>query len=372
MPLFAKKTEAYLGIDIGAGGMKLVELHKTKNRPQLWTYGFMNEPLDIHMAGKAPVETQEAGEASLPVTDERVEKYAAYLKELVKKSRATTKYATASLPVSYVFHAVITLPLVPEKELDYHVRAKVEKMLPFPIDEMQVVHQKVGDEKANAAKKFLTILVTAVPKNIIEFYTAIFQKAGLFLEELETEAFALERSLVGRDPATSMVIDIGAERTNFFIVDNGVPITHRSIQMGGKNMDILLQNVLGMEPQIVSQMKKDMSHLVPSDMPDELFLSAVDPILKEIQYSFDLFLHQTGNENKRPEKIILTGGASLFPPFVASIARKFPMKVFVGDPWARVVYQQGLKPVLDGVGPRMAVSIGLALRNILVEEQPQV
>ena len=35
------------------------------------------------------------------------------------------------------------------------------------------------------------------------------------------------------------------------------------------------------------------------------------------------------------------------------------MKVFVGDPWARVVYQQGLKGILNDLGPRMGVSIGL-------------
>ena len=41
----------------------------------------------------------------------------------------------------------------------------------------------------------------------------------------------------------------------------------------------------------------------------------------------------------------------------------FPLRVFVGDPWARVIYQDGLKSILGEIGPRMAVSIGLGLRN---------
>ena len=48
MSLFSK-SEAYLGIDIGAHGIKLVELHKFKGRPQLWTYGIAEQELDIHL-----------------------------------------------------------------------------------------------------------------------------------------------------------------------------------------------------------------------------------------------------------------------------------------------------------------------------------
>ena len=111
--------------------------------------------------------------------------------------------------------------------------------------------------------------------------------------------------------------------------------------------------------------KKDMAAGKKNKLPADIFTRLIDPIIKEIQYSFDLFLHQTGNEGKRPEKIILTGGTAVFPPIAEAIKQAFPMKVFVGDPWARVVYQQGLKTVLDKLGPRMSVAIGLALRGMV-------
>jgi len=31
------KEKSYLGVDIGAHGIKMIELKNTKNRPQLWT-----------------------------------------------------------------------------------------------------------------------------------------------------------------------------------------------------------------------------------------------------------------------------------------------------------------------------------------------
>ena len=48
MSLFSK-SESYLGVDIGAHGIKLVELKKTKNRPRLWTYGIVQQDLDVHL-----------------------------------------------------------------------------------------------------------------------------------------------------------------------------------------------------------------------------------------------------------------------------------------------------------------------------------
>ncbi len=379
MSLFSK-PEAYLGIDIGAHGIKLVELRKTKGRPQLWTYGIADQELDIHLPevhDKTPEEIlledssvflnpqdnpKNKKTKEVPKLDDpRIDKYAKLLKELVKRAKVTTNVATASLPVSYIFHAVLNLPKLEDKEVDKIVRAEITKMLSRPIDEMQIVHQKIpnDDEKA----KSMSILVTAAPKVLVQFYTLIFQKAGLQLQELETEAFALERSLVGKDKATAMVVDIGAERTNFFIIDKGLPLTHHSVNEGGNTIDTILSKALGIEKKMSSQIKKDLVRL--KDVPNDIFDPWLDVISKEIAYGFDLYLSQTGNEGKKPEKIILTGGSSVLPFIKNELEKKFPLRVFVGDPWARAVYQDSLKPLLDSIGPRMAVSIGLAMRNIV-------
>ncbi|PIT86637.1 MAG: hypothetical protein COU33_01990, partial [Candidatus Magasanikbacteria bacterium CG10_big_fil_rev_8_21_14_0_10_43_6] len=135
--------------------------------------------------------------------------------------------------------------------------------------------------------------------------------------------------------------------------------------MGGNVFDTALEDMLGVSPDQVGQVKKDMSRMRQEQIPPELFQSLTDPIIKEIGYSIDVFTRQIGNEQKKLEKIILTGGASLFPPILSSIKEKFPINVFIGDPWARIVYQQGLKQMLDEIGPRMAVTIGLAMRNIV-------
>lgn len=379
MGLFSKH-ESYVGVDIGAHGIKLVELRKNKGRPQLWTYGILDRGLDIHTPITYEKDIDELlheddltykGEGvknfipstqELVMKDGRVDDYAKLLKFLLKKTKVQATKATSSLPVSHVFHAIINLPKVGPKEIPGIVKAEVSKMLPRPVDEMQIVHQEIPIEE-DKKQKYMRLLVTAAPKVLVAFYTTIFQRAGLELQELETEAFALSRSLVGSDKTISMIVDVGAERTNLFIIDNSIPVTHRSLHLGGNDIDGVLAKQLGLSQEMMGQIKKDLFHEAKHNLDNKVFSHIFEPIAKEIQYGFDLYLKQSGNEQKRPEKIILTGGSALFQPLVDCITQTFSFKVFVGDPWARVMYQDGLRSILDEVGPRMAVSIGLALRN---------
>jgi len=373
------KPKTSIGVDIGAGGIKLVELKQEKNRPVLFTYGLTSEKQGVHKLHssqeknipellKKTDSSEAAPKQEEQIGEDKIEKYANMLKAVCKAAKITTKSAIVSLPVSSVFHTLVTLPLMKKEEVEPIVRAEVKKLLPIPLEQAALDYQVLTGK---AGAKTQRILVNAVPHQLITFYSKIFQRAGLVLDALEPESAALTRCLVGKDQAITMIIDIGAERTSFFIIDQGVPITHQSIESGGNKIDKLLQNVLGIENNLVEQVKYDIFEYmrsVASAISEqkflELFIYVIDPIIKEIEVSFELFFRQSGNENKRPEKIILTGGMSLMPYLTKYIADKFKIKCFVGDPWARVVYQEGLRPILRQMGPRMSVAIGLALRNM--------
>ncbi len=366
----------------------MVELRLEKHRPVLFSYGLTSNKQDVHklMAVEdknivnllenklknsgQPAQTKEPDAATSQFAEAQIEKYANTIKTICKTSRITAKTAIVSLPVSSVFHAVVTLPIVKKEELDHIVKAEVRKLLPMALEEMALDYQAL---KGLPEDKSQRVLVNAVPHKLIEFYSKVFQRAGLSLEALEPESTALARALIGRDQAVSIIVDIGSERTNFFIVDQGVPITHQSIESGGDKIDRILQNILGVEHGLIGQVKQDLFDYLSVTSNNtlgeqkwlDILMPVVDPILKEIEVSMELYLRQTGNENKRPEKIILTGGMALLPFLAKFIQDKFKIKCYVGDSWARIVYQEGLKPVLRQIGPRMSVAVGLAMRNII-------
>lgn len=369
------KPNSYLGVDIGAGGIKMVEIKREKGRPVLFTYGFTSQKQDVHRLMTASLGssiTPKEGAPVMALTEdaEKIQKYANLLKAVCKAAKTKSKIAVVSVPVSSVFHTIVTLPLVKKEEFDRLLRAEVQKLLPYNLAEAALDYE-VLPPKPEA--KMQTVLVNAVPRQLVLFYSKIFQKAGLKLDSLEPESIALTRSLIGRDTALTMLVDIGAERTNFFIIDGAKTITHNSTETGGDKINAILQARLGVDASVVERMKQDIFQRLLTN-PNEgiltkqafldTFISIVDPIIKEIQYSFDLYLRQSENVNKRPEKIILTGGGGLFPFLMPLITETFKLKCYVGDPWGRIVYQDSLKPLLHQIGPRMSVAVGLALRNM--------
>jgi len=45
------------------------------------------------------------------------------------------------------------------------------------------------------------------------------------------------------------------------------------------------------------------------------------------------------------------------------LSKILDMNVVIGDPWSFVSCPDDLKPMLNEIGPRMSVAVGLALRN---------
>lgn len=208
------------------------------------------------------------------------------------------------------------------------------------------------------------ILLTAAPKNLVARYIDIFKRAKLNLISLETEAFALARSLIGNDMSTVMIVDIGASSADICIIEEGVPILNRGIDTGGESITKAIANSLNVTPERAEQFKRDFglatSGIGFKNVP-EAIQKSLNTIINEIQYVFELYQKQG---QVKIEKIILTGGSAFLPSLPDYISNLLSLPVIIGDPWDRVVYPLDLKSVLQEIGPIMAVSIGLAMRDI--------
>jgi type IV pilus assembly protein PilM len=348
MSLFgAPKLQSYLGVDIGAGGIKLVELANEKGRARLVTYGFTERmPED---AAKSPLD--------------QPEETAALLKKIHAKAKGAAKKAVTGIPVAQVFSSVISVnvPADKKKEIDAAVRVQAKKITPRPLEEM-VLDYKVIEETPKLTK----ILLTAAEASLVRKYVDVFRRAGLELVSLETDPLALIRSLVGRDLSTIILVDIGALRTSISVVEKGVPFVSRSIDVGGISFTRALAERLKIPLGTAEQMKHDIAGM-NAMLPEGGTPKAVEPIIasitNELRYVVNLYTSQQGWTGTI-EKVVLTGGAALFPRLAEMLGNALGIRTYVGDPWARVVYPQDLRPLLDQIGPRFGVAIGLAMRDI--------
>lgn len=368
MSLFSKKSTGIIGIDVGASAVKLVELVRDGTHARLRTYGF--------------TERREQAKGSDPRV--AIEEMGAIIQELRRRAGTTATSAIASLPTFSVFSSIITLPELPKKELPNAIRWEAKKLIPLPLEEMILNWEllpetftanpispkptpvaTVGDlttqpmMSANQ-KKNVSFLITAAQKKLVEQSVAIFKVAGLTLESLETEAFALVRSLVGNDKSTVMIVDIGAKNTDLSIIDRGIPVLNRSMDFGGIGFTDSIVGVTKLSPIIAEQLKRDVGRMRMTTLPKSLE-PVFSPLVNEVQYTMGLYQSRSGG---RIEKIILTGGSGLLFNLATVLTSRFNMTVAVGDPWARVATPVDLAPALQEIGPRMSVAVGLAMRGI--------
>lgn len=361
MGLFGQtKSGSVLGVDIGTSGIKLVEVGMRKGRPALLTYGYTEKASDQRSV--SPFEdTRRTGEI---------------LAKLVKDSGATSKEVMSALPLTAVFSAIIAVPTnKKDKELKAFVDAQVAKLTPIPLSDMityttEIDTDKESKEKAAKEKMaYSRVLVTGAARAQVQKYVEIFQVAKLELKAVDTEGFALIRSLIGKDnKGTVLMLDIGSGRSTLTIVEKGIPVLTRSVNIGGDLVTKRVQEQLSVSEEEAERLKLDFASFsgesnLPGGLPP-ILEGLMQPLVHEIKYALQLYDKMELTDHRQVEKIVLTGGSSLLPKVPQYLAEVLNMNVYPGDPWERLAYPQDLRPVLDEIGPKMAVSIGLALREL--------
>ncbi len=347
---FDSSKKSFLGIDIGVNSIKLIELINDNHIARLRTYGYIDHEVDIVRSDK----------------EEDFEKTVEAIKFIIRKSKALSSKVVASLPNYSVFSSVINIPALNKKDLTEAIHIEAKKFIPVPLSEVVLNWQILGDAPINSLSKEekvnnYKILLTAAPKNIVTKFVNIFKSSGLELITLDIESFAIIRSLIGNDNSVSMVCNIGDSVSSVLVIKEGIPIVNRSIDFGGNKITQNISKVLNIESKQAEQFKKDQG--LSGDLNDgisKIIANSLQPIVDEIKYALNIFQNQSSDV---VEKIILTGGSSQLSGISNFISEKFNKRTFLGNPWARVDYPEELFPILQEIGPKFAISIGLAQKE---------
>lgn len=369
-----KSQKSCLGVDLGSSSIKIVELKKNDEGIELGTYGYAK--FKIGDVRKDPVAQQE--------------KFGAILKQLYKESKVNTRNAIASLPPFFVFSSITSLPEMPKEDMEPAIRWEARKVIPLPLEQIELKWQKIelhetqgkslgSVKKKNGInknvnpndKKKIQILLTGAAKKLIQRYVYVFKRAGLNLYSLETESFALSRSLLNeKQESVIMIVDIGALNTNITVVKSGIPFLNKSIDIGAVTMSKIISNSLNISIERSEQFQYDIG--VNMDKEDKnmpkIVEDALSPIINEIKYTLHLYEEYKGSileSEDKVEKIVLCGGGCMIPNLSEYLSEMLNIKVYIGDPWEKLNYPAELQMILQEIGPNFAVAIGLALRDLV-------
>lgn len=423
MSLFSRE-KSYLGVDIGTSSIKIVELVNQNGKPRLFTYGYIDWPTNIIKSNASEIREKIVYliQSICGKSKTRSKKAVTALPSFSTFNSIINlpKMSKKNLAAAVLWEAKKFVPIpIEEVILDWKLIDEVEsgplepsaltfnnpqgeslpgasESDPGTVDEANsgVVNDiaKEADSKLKAKKEEhkkdsqsnIRVLLTAAPRSLVKKYIEIFKLSGLNLLSLEIESFALGRSLIGRDMAPVMVIDFGAIATDIIIIKDGIPLLTRSIDIGGVTITKSIVNALNIDDKRAEQFKCDIgvSGLMPardlSGTQESVFAfsgttkgqgglprairEVVNPLVNEVRYSLDLF---QGQSNLRVERIVLSGGSAFLPDLPQFFSQALEIKTYIGDPWERVAYPVELKFTLEELGPRFALAVGLAMREIV-------
>ncbi|MFC1640483.1 type IV pilus assembly protein PilM [Patescibacteria group bacterium] len=349
MGLFGGKEQtSKLGVDIGASSLKVVELEPVNDRFQLKTFGSFPLRQSIIRASGADLEQEVAGAIS----------------QLAQQVQVTTKTAVTNLPGFSVFTSVIDFPELEEKDLQFAIEAEARKYVPAPLDEVVLDSKPIEDIDYGDGRRGKRMLLIAAPRDYVDKFVHIFEKTEFNLEALEISSFAHIRALIGNDPVSTIIVDIGAATTDIGAVSNGSLFENRSIDKGGQDITNIISQSLKIDVERAEQFKRDvdLSQLTQGfqqPVPNAI-KPVIDSIVLEVKRVSDSFVNQY---SRSVEKVILTGGSSTMRGLSDYIQTTLGYPVEIGNPWTRVDYPENYTKVLEDISPMFGIAAGLAIRE---------
>ena len=347
-------TTRVIGLDIGASGVRAVELEYGSGGP----------------AGKTPPTITRFGQVPLPlgaVRDGEVvqpETVAGALRQLWSQAKLESKDVVIGVGNQRVLVRELDLPWMPLPQLKQSLPYQVSEMLPMSADEALLDFFPTAEIDGPEGRVVRGMLVAAQRDTVNANVLAV-ESAGLRPVMVDLNAFALLRALARGDlaDATAAFVDIGASITNVVISQRGVPRFVRSLPTGGHNVTAAVASALGVSAADAERIKREVGvgAAFGHDQAEaaEAVGSVVRALVESVRNTFAYYA--SSSHGSGIDVVVLTGGGSHLAGLGQYLSSASRLPVTVGDALS------GLRPgrsfpraSLDGIESLVALPLGLA------------
>lgn len=290
MHLFGKKK--FVGLDIGANCIKVVELSRSRKTINVERVGIIQTPDKAYINGDI-INQEELVEA---------------INSLFSKSKASKKSIGIALNGAQVVVKKITIPKIDEKLLAEQLKWEAEQYIPYELSEVNLDYNvlKYSDDPAS-----MSILVVAALRESISKNLELATVCGLGLKTIDVTSFALFNAFDANYDYTEadriVLFNIGAQLTNFIVIENKEIVFSRDIPVGGQSYTQEIESTLGIGYEEAEALKISASN--GEEVPEEVISTisrAHDFFCEEINSTIEFFLNST--ESSGFTSSYVTGG----------------------------------------------------------------
>jgi type IV pilus assembly protein PilM len=340
MGLFSSNEST--GIDIGAGSIKVVRIARGK-RPKLLFAALVERPL--HAANATGI--------------------SADLRYLQAEKKIGGENIVTLMPGKDLTIRSFTMPKMPLTELGEAVRWEAKRHVSYPLDSALIEYLIVGEKQEGAVGKYDIVMVAAERGKVLE-HLVPFDEAAIKVSAVDANALALRNVIRRRETRgdeNTLVVDIGAGKTEINIFKSGALRFSRCIESGGLDMTRAVAEALGLGLPEAEERKRSLNLLTPPDHDQAVAAVRVrmDTLLMEIRRSAEYY--KTTHREKSVESAILTGGVSLMPGIKEYFSQSIEGTVEIDQPFSSLACKDSLLEEFGPHGPRFSAAVGLALRK---------
>lgn len=356
---------AVCGIDLGSSSIKITQIDKTSSGYQLTKLAVAPTLASTFKDGN--------------IVDAQI------LADSLRATVASNKIASGGVVGAVSGQSVVIRPInmarMSEKELQNAIRFEAERYLPYPVAESRI-YGSILRPSIDGDEKSMEVLLVAAPNDLVKSTQDVLHLAGLQVQAIDIEPFALVRALqITLDEAifnkTVVLLNIGASYTSISIFKGGYLRHNRTVTVAGNTFTKAISQSLNLNLEEAEKIKKekgmirvekDTTPIAPTTMRIfNVIVPVLNELLTEVQRSFDYYRSRYRGETI--DQIVLCGGTSRFKNLDTYISSELGVPCIVANPFKNL--SVGDIPGISGeelqaMAPELMVSIGLSLRDLVV------
>jgi type IV pilus assembly protein PilM len=361
--LFSKSNKG-VGIELAPERVNIVQLRKQRQGLKIEAFTSVAVPEGLIADGQI---------ADPPSVAELIQQALADSK--IKASRVAT-----GVPGRDSIVRLIPVPSeLDDKELrDMVLNHEASLYLPYPREEADVDYQKLGYFVDEDGIEKVRVLLVATRKEVTDTYISTFEQAGLQIDVLEINSFALLRTIreqlrqLGPQEA-AVLVDIEFDSSEIAIIVNGVPQFSRTVPIGTYQIQTALSRAMSLPTSRDMELLQGMT-IIPTPMDDgktgvtetnpgmAAILRVLGEITDELRRSIDFYLNQS--ENLEIAQILLAGPGGGLKGLDEFFTQRLSLPTIQIDPIEAlsIAVDEEKYPMLQRAG--LAIVVGLGMREI--------
>ncbi len=351
---FGRQSAPMLGLDVSAGGARLVELSQDRA-----------DHLVLERCGMEPLERDWIIDGNIEKFDEVVDA----TRRLIRRTGTRASSVAMALPASEVISKRVILPAgLSEREMEFQVEAEASQYLSFPPDDVSLDFCVIGPSRTSPGD--VEVLIAASRKEKVEDRQGLAEAVGLTPAILDVDSYAsrlavarlIERLPGSADGALVALVELGLTTSNLQVSRNDDLLFERDFPFGTGQLTQMLANHYGLSFEQARARRR--ADELPQDHVEAVLLPYMDDLASQIERALRFFF--TSTSYQRVDRIMLAGEVVGLDGLAELVTQRNGMPCEIANPFEgmqmgrHVRHQQALHEA-----PAYLAACGLALRRFV-------